>query len=122
MTLRFPRLSVLERAAEGEQQQALLIVRLRIERLPELDAQRPYGRQPAQAGPRREAGVAERDRLLGPVGVACVREDDTLQPDGLYQREDDLVVEDDLLGASDRCRGDHPSERILALFAGSEGP
>src|SRR5438093_9177958 len=120
MGLRFRRTSVLERAAEGEQHQALLIVRLRIERLPELDAQRPHGRQPAYTGPGREAGVVERDRLVGPVRIAGVHEDDALQPDRLDEGEDDLVVEDDLLAAPDRRRGDHPPEGVLGVFARPE--
>ena len=95
-------------------------MRFRIERLSELDAQRPHGRQPAQTGACREAGVVERDRLVGAVGVARIREDDPLQPDRLYEREDDLVVEDDLFAAPDRRRGYHPPESILALFARPE--
>src|SRR5262252_3277036 len=122
MTLRFPRSSVLERPAEREQQEALLIVRLGIERLPQLDAQRPHGREPAHAGPRREAGVVERDRLVGPVGVARVGEDDPLEADRLHEGEDDLVVENDLLAAPDRRVRDHPSQGILAVLAGPQRP
>src|SRR6266566_937001 len=71
--------SVLERRPEREQHEALLIVGLGVERLPELDAQRADGREPAHPGPRREAGLVPRDALVRAVSVAGVDEQHTLE-------------------------------------------
>src|SRR5262245_6285386 len=115
---------VLERSAEGEEHEARLVLRLGVECLAELDPQRPDRREPADAGARREAGVVERERLpvRKAVGVAGVDEDDAFQPDALHDREDDLVVEDDLRAAAHGRIGDHVAEDVLAILARAEGP
>src|SRR5262245_41010364 len=114
-----PQCSELERPSEREQYQALLIVGLGVECLPELDAEGTHGRQPADARAHRVAGGVEREPVgardvVATVGVAGVDEHHTLQPDALRDREDDLVVQDDLAAAADRVGGDHASERVLA--------
>src|SRR6184192_4550494 len=92
-----------------------------MERLPELDAQRADGGEPAHPGPGREAGLVEREALIRAVGVAGVDEQHALQPDALYDREDDLVVHDPLLAAADRRGRDDAPEDVLARLARPEG-
>src|SRR5215470_19194574 len=75
----------------------------------ELDAQWPDRREPADATADREAHLVPRDTLRDRKGVTSIEEDDALEPQRLDDREDDLVVEDELLAAADRVGGDlHP--------------
>src|SRR5438067_6399433 len=92
-----------------------------MERLPELDAQRTDGGEPAHPGPGREAGLVPREALVRAVGVAGVDEKHALQTDALHDREDDLVVDDPLLAAADRRGRDDAPEDVLARLARPEG-
>src|SRR5262245_30949447 len=111
----------LEWSAEREEHQALLIALLRVERQPELDAQRANRRQPTHAAARGAAGRVERAARLGRVGVAGVEEDHALQADALQQGKDDLVVEDHLLAAADRRSLHHLAELVAGQLARAHG-
>src|SRR5581483_5554356 len=87
-----PASSILEGPAEREAEQLFLVAGLLVERLPELDPQRPHRREPSDTRAGRVARVAQRDPLVAPVGVAGVEEHDALQPEALHEGEDDLVV------------------------------
>src|SRR5436190_11106577 len=112
--------SILERAPEREVQQALLIMGLGVERLRELDPQRPDRREPAHSGAGGQARLVPGEALVGGVGVAGIGEHDALETDALHDGEDDLVIDDGFLVAADRRRRDHLPVDVLPRLARTE--
>src|SRR5262245_208885 len=107
----------LERSTERELDEARPVVLLRVERFGQLHPQGAERRQPAYARARCIARVVQaRVPVRIAVGVAGVEEHHALQPDRLDEREDDLVVEDDLLAAADRIGGDLLPEPVEGGF------
>src|SRR5262245_11322587 len=112
--------SELVRATEREQQHLLLVTRFGVERESELHAQRPEWRQPSHPATSRVARIVDDVVLVAAIRVAGVEEDDPLEPDRLHEREDDLVVQDELRAAADRCVRVRGAAGVLAELAGAE--
>src|SRR5262245_8069257 len=112
--------SELVRATEREQQHLLLVTRFGVERKAELDAQRPEGRQPAHPATGGVACIVDDVVLIATIRVAGVEEDDALQPDRLHEREDDLVIQDELRAAADRRARVRSPASVLAELARAE--
>ena len=112
---------VLERPAEREEHQALPVVGfLASSGMPSSIRSGPSGDSQRTPAPAATRVSSMRDALVGAVGVAGVDEDHALQADALHDREDDLVVEDDLLAAADRRRVDDAGRSVF--LRSSRGP
>src|SRR5262249_20802139 len=103
-----------------EEQEALVVVRFLPDRYAHLDAQRAERREPPGAGAGRRACLVPRPDLFRGVRIAGVEEDDALQADPRDDREDDLVVHDELRAAADRVGRDDLAEAVLAELVGAE--
>src|SRR5262245_65203635 len=79
-------------AAEREVNRAGVFVLLRVQRMTQLDPNRPERRAPADARPYRIAQVREVEPLLVGEGVAEVGKHHALQIQLLHQREGEFVV------------------------------
>src|SRR5690554_4540310 len=91
-----------ERSAEREEDRALALAGLDVERHTELDPERPERRQPAHAASDGIAQVANIDAVVVEPGVAEIEEQDATQTELLNDREDDLVLHHQLVRTADR--------------------
>src|SRR5262245_53904196 len=109
-----------QRRTERELEQLLFLIALAVQGDAELEPERAKGRQPAHPAPDRVAEVADVEPVALEPGVPDVAEDHAAEPELLDDREDDLVLDDQLVRPSDRFVVDDVPLRVEGVLARTE--